>query len=609
MKKLLLYVYSMFIGVLFGMQIEARNVHRIPLMPKAPVLATHVDTSENIDEAYDKAQDALDEDEIGIDVGEQSDQAPEIYEEDISTEQEPITPAYAEFNVEEKRKQVIKLVEEGKAWLEKNPEDKAMSDFSQGKRFVRGEIYLFVIDASKSKQGVVLAHGQDSSLIWQDLYNYQDNFGIYFIRDLIDVAQKGGGWLTYQWRNATKVTYVKQVKKNDKTYIIGAGYYPHSKEDAVVSLVKSAVSLFNRLISAGHPNDEAFSNFSYPLGRFVRGDLYLYALDFKGVHFAHGELPGLIGTNGMEYRDAAGKFVNKEIISKLRDKEFGTGIWVEYISRNAEKKAYAEKVQDKEGNLYFIAAGYYPTANREQVVNLVKKGYQYMKANGKTQAAKAFSEKRNMNFRFGDLNLFVYDMKGLCIANGRDPEFVGENQINLKDENGVYFVKEMIKKAEAGGGWIDFKMRNSFESAYVEKIDLGIDQYVIGSAFFPSTKFETMTLIAKSGADYLDDHDASEAFRDFIQKDGAFIRGDLEIFVFDSAGICLVYGSDYDLIWRNLLNINDDDGKPFVKVIINSAKRGQGVVSYKLNGVMKTAYIIPVKKEGKDYIVGSSFYQ
>ena len=299
-----------------------------------------------------------------------------------------------------------------------NSADKAFNAFTHDKRFVKGELYLLVIDISKHDQGIIVAEGQEKSLIWQDLYNLRDTYGTYIVRAIIDKAKQGGGWVTYQWRNATKDSYVKQVKKGNKTYVIGAGYYPHSKPDAVVNLVKSAVSLFNQVKAAGHPKDEAFSTISYPLGRFVYGDLYLYALDFNGTVYAHGDLPGLIGVNDWNYKDATGKYVNQEIISKLKNSEFGSGIWMDYMSKNAPKRAYAEKVVDSQGKLFFIACGYYPTADRAQVIELVKKGYVYMKGNGRSAATKAFSDKRSNTFRYGDLYLFVYDLKGLTIAHG-----------------------------------------------------------------------------------------------------------------------------------------------------------------------------------------------
>jgi len=101
---------------------------------------------------------------------------------------------------------------------------------------------------------------------------------------------------------------------------------------------------------------------------------------------------------------------------------------------------------------------------------------------------------------------------------------------------------------------------------------------------------------------------AAEAFRQFIKPSGRFIRGDLFVFAFDSTGICLAFGERYDLIWRNLINAKDDTGKPYTKIIINTAMRGAGKVSYKLNGVPVIAYVEKAEKEGRTFIVGSSFW-
>jgi len=507
------------------------------------------------------------------------------------------------FDQEAKRKSVTMLVDQGVEFFNKNDLVTTSNSFSHTKEFINGELYLFLYDI----KGSVIAHGQEPSLLWKNLYNAKDGLGSLYIQNMIKKAQEGGGWVTYEWRGAMKVAYVKLVNKAGKAYIIGTGYYPHSKSDTVVGLVKGAVALFNQIIGGGRPVEEAFSDLSYPLSkRFVVGDLYLYALDFNGLIRAQGDRPGLIGSNAWLSKDPTGKLVNQEIVKKL--KESNEGIWVEYTSKNASKKAYAEKVQDAEGNFYFIACGYYPDSGRKEAKNLVGRGYQFMKANGKSQAVKDFTSKRINFFRYGDLFLFVYNMKGLCIAHGGNEEFVGRNQFDLKDEDGRYFIREFIEKAKAGGGWVNYKVNNSFESTYIEKIDLGIDQLIIGCGLFPVSKSETMTLLVKSGAGYLKVHSQEEGFRAFVERDGSFVRGDLFIFVFDETGICYTYGDDFNLIWRNLLDWKDDNGKFFVKTIINTAKRGPSKVRYKLKNSSIIAYVEQVEKNGKNFVIGSSFY-
>ncbi|MBS1986856.1 cache domain-containing protein [Candidatus Dependentiae bacterium] len=514
---------------------------------------------------------------------------------DLSTEQ---------FDDKSKSASVVKLVDKGVEFLKKNGTVKAFHTFASNKDFVVGELYLFVFDT----QGVCLCHGQDNSLIWKNLWDLKSIYGDLIVQQIIreGLTPSNNGWTSYEWRGATKVSYVKQVTQGDKIYIVGAGYYPHSKSSSVQNLVKSAVELFNFSIKNKQSPTEVFSAMGYPLGRFIQGDLYLYALSFDGVHVAHGDIPGLIGTNGLNYRDANGKLVNQEIIKRLKEKASG-GIWVEYMSKNAPKKTYAQKVVDETGKEYFIACGFYPTANRRKVVELVKRGYQYMKGNGKTQAAKMFS--RTNDFLYGDLCLAVYDLKGLCIAHGCNPDIVGTSRWDAQDDAGEYYVREMINESQNGPTWIDYKSRNSFKATYVERISLGTDEYIISCGIFPLSKFEKMYLLARSGIDYLKNNQEEKAYESFVDPSSKFCRGDLFVFAIDSNGVCFSYGPEQrDLIWRNLLSMKDDTGKQFVKTIINHTSRGAGTITYTLHGMKYLMYAEPVQKNDSTVIVGSGYF-
>jgi len=371
------------------------------------------------------------------------------------------------------------------------------------------------------------------------------------------------------------------------------------------------VSLFNQDVKSGYPVGDTFGAMGYTNSeRFVYGDLYLYALDFNGVIRAQGQEPGLINTNSLEYKDSKGKAVNKEIIAKLKAKEEGEGVWVEYYSKNALKYAYAEKVKDGKGNHYFIACGYYPELDRDKVVDLVRRGYQLMKSSGVSVSAKEFMDKDAANtYRLGDLYLFVYDLKGKCIAHGGNSSLVGQNQYDEKDQDGRYTVREMIDQAKVANGWVDFKLKNSFEAVYVEKVEMGVDTYVIGSGIFPVSKPETMTLLVKSAIGFLQTHPDDETFAALIAKKGDFIRGDLFVFALDVEGYCYAWGDTYELIWKNLLSWKDDEGKLFIKNMIEGSSQGPDHLIYKFNKKMRVNYIEQIEKNGKKYCIGSGFYR
>jgi signal transduction histidine kinase len=520
----------------------------------------------------------------------------------------PITETVREqdiiFSEDAKKTRVVSLVDKGKAYFNQSQTslEDACHAFTRSKEFVDGELFIFMYDM----KGNCIAHGNESNLMWRNLYNLRDTFGTLIVQSILDKAKSGGGWVTYEWRNATRVSYIQKVTKNDQSYALGVGFYPHSKSDAVVNLVKGAVSHFYKALKEGRRKEEAFSDLSYPLGRFVYGDLYIFVNDFKGRNMVQGDQPGLIGTDEWNLTDTKGKLVVQEMIQKL--KKTDEGIWVEYIFRNALKKTYIEKVIDREGNFYLIGCGYHPDANRDAVIDLVRKGYEFMKKAGKTEAARVFSNKQDLDFHYGDLFLRVYSMKGFCEAHGGNPDFIGQNRWDVKDEDGRYYIREMIEKGKNGGGWINVRLKNSLYSMYVEAIDLGVEEYVISAGVYPISKGETMILLAKSGLSYLESHDSIGAFAEFTRRGGRFIRGDLDLMVFDTSGICYAYGDDYDLIWRNLLNYKDDDGRQFIKIMINEAKEGPALVSFRLNGAQCIAYLESVNKNGRTYIVGSRFY-
>jgi cytochrome c len=81
------------------------------------------------------------------------------------------------------------------------------------------------------------------------------------------------------------------------------------------------------------------------------------------------------------------------------------------------------------------------------------------------------------NFHDRDLYAFVYNMQGLCLANGARPALIGKNLISLKDQDGTYLIQGMVAIASRpGAGWISYKwpspITNKIEdrSAYIEKM-------------------------------------------------------------------------------------------------------------------------------------------
>jgi signal transduction histidine kinase len=297
------------------------------------------------------------------------------------------------------------------------------------------------------------------------------------------------------------------------------------------------------------------------------------------------------------------------MVDTMKDVPPGEGRWFEYYWLGMTRLGYMERVVDSEGVSYFLGSSYNPTADREAAVELVKRGYQFMKAHGRTSIVDAINDQTQRRFKLGNLTLFIYDYKGVPIAYGSNTALVGKNLIDLKDESGRYMVREILDKAKnEGAGWLDFRWRKSFFSMYVEDIDLGSERFVIGTGVYPLTKESTMVLMVKSAKGFFKMNNNEDAFREFVDPKSTFIRGDMGIFVIDTDGICYADRDRFDLIWKDLSEEKDDDGKLYFKAMISAAKMGPAKVMYKKNNARKVAYIETVKKGDKTFIIGSSFY-
>ena len=48
----------------------------------------------------------------------------------------------------------------------------------------------------------------------------RDAHGTYVVQELLKVAHEGGGWVSYEWRGATEVSYVQEVKRTGSATVL-----------------------------------------------------------------------------------------------------------------------------------------------------------------------------------------------------------------------------------------------------------------------------------------------------------------------------------------------------------------------------------------------------
>ncbi len=93
----------------------------------------------------------------------------------------------------------------------------------------------------------------------------------------------------------------------------------------------------------------ALAEFTNPSGMFTEGQMYVFALNPKGIMLAHGVNEKFVGEDFTEIRDCDGKCFIKEIINTANEKGLG---WVEYKWHHPKTKkilpkiVYFEKVEN-----------------------------------------------------------------------------------------------------------------------------------------------------------------------------------------------------------------------------------------------------------------------
>lgn len=91
--------------------------------------------------------------------------------------------------------------------------------------------------------------------------------------------------------------------------------------------------------------------------------------------------------------------------------------------------------------------------------SLVDKGIAHIEVVGTDQAARDFMAPEG-GFIHGSYYLLFYAYDGTCIALGAKPEIAGKNRWDVTDPDGIHQVREMIRTAGSGGGWVHYKYAN-----------------------------------------------------------------------------------------------------------------------------------------------------
>jgi signal transduction histidine kinase len=85
------------------------------------------------------------------------------------------------------------------------------------------------------------------------------------------------------------------------------------------------------------------------------------------------------------------------------------------------------------------------------------------------------------------------------------------------------------------------------------------------------TAEEAKALVGKA-IDHIKKAGPEQAYRDFTNKDPAFVDRDLYVIVYDMTGHVLAHGQNAKMVGKDNLDMRDADGKPYIRERIEAAK-------------------------------------
>jgi signal transduction histidine kinase len=113
------------------------------------------------------------------------------------------------------------FAEKAVAYWKANGKEKAVAEFNNPKgQFVKGDMYIVI----QGFDGVLLANGGNPALVGQNHLELKDPNGKQFVKEMVEAAKKGGGWVTYSWTNpvtkkiGTKKAWIKQIE-GEQAYV------------------------------------------------------------------------------------------------------------------------------------------------------------------------------------------------------------------------------------------------------------------------------------------------------------------------------------------------------------------------------------------------------
>ena len=254
-----------------------------------------------------------------------------------------------------------RLVDRADVYAKKNGKDAALLEFNNANgTFIEGDLYVFAY----GMDGTTLAWPYRPDQLGTNRAGAADVNGVNHIKQMIEVAGDGGGWVYYVTQNPKnnnrdelKLAYVRPV---DNTWFVGSGIYlsevpalfTTTERDQLVERVKQA-----RQYAQANGAVKAVRDFNDRNGTFANGSRYIFAYAYNGTTLAMPFQPETIGTNRMNFTDTHGvKITALEIAAA---KSGGGFVYVDYYNPDTGKPGMKLCYVTPVDNTWLVGSGIY----------------------------------------------------------------------------------------------------------------------------------------------------------------------------------------------------------------------------------------------------------
>ncbi|RLA70429.1 MAG: hypothetical protein DRG30_09255, partial [Epsilonproteobacteria bacterium] len=147
----------------------------------------------------------------------------------------------------------------------------------------------------------------------------------------------------------------------------------------------------------------------------------------------------------------------------------------------------------------------------------------------------------------------------------------GKSRLEDKDKKGAFYIKEILTKGKAGGGYVEYWFPKKNQTTAQPKRSYVLSfkpfEWVVGSGYYLDAELKEngsaieLEQFVERGADLIAKK-GEKAFGLFREKGSQWLQGDRYLFVWDMNGLRYIYPPNRKTERENVRNIKDIDGKP-----------------------------------------------